>query len=146
MRYPEAGVQLTTPRNWMSAGGHPPLVALITSGPAVISLWRYPQSRPGPQTAAALRRAEHRLIAAARSRDRSLRVLDAALTTVDGEPAVEVETVQRIGASTRRVQSTHVYRPGEEVVLEEYAPLSLFDFLERSVFSVVRRSLTALGR
>jgi hypothetical protein len=54
--------------------------------------------------------------------------------------------VQRIGSAVRQVHSTHVYGPGEELVLEEYAPVGLFPALDRSVFSNVRNSLVPLNR
>jgi hypothetical protein len=146
IRYSEAGFTMARPRNWTTVSSRPPLVALITSGPAVISLWRYPAAHPEPRTSTQLHQAALRLIATARARSRSLRVLSSATTFVNGYPAVELETNQVIGGAMRRVQSTHLYGRGGEVVLEEYAPLSLFGSLERSVFSVVRRSLSALGR
>jgi hypothetical protein len=35
----------------------------------------------------------------------------------------------------------HVYLPGAEVVLEEYAPPALFHRIDHAVFSPVKRSL-----
>lgn len=145
-RYAQAGFGLARPRSWIAVATRPPLVALVTSGPAVISLWRYPHAGPGPGTPVALHQAEVRLIAAARSRNRTVRLLSSDTTSVAGYPAVELLTEQAIGGLTRRVQSIHLYRRGEEVVLEEYAPPSLFGALDRAVFSIVRRSLTPLGR
>jgi hypothetical protein len=144
-RYPQAGFRLGVPRTWTPVRVRLPLVALITSGPAVISLWRYPRSGAQPGTPAQLREALGRLIAAARSRGHTLRVLGSSTVTVAGLPAAQLETVQRIGSAIRQVQSTHVYGRGEELVLEEYAPVGLFSNLDRSVFAPVRRSLTPLG-
>jgi hypothetical protein len=145
-RYPAAGFRLALPRDWTAVPVRPPLVALLTSGPAVISVWRYREAGEVPRTPLALHQAEQRLLAAARSRDLSLQVLRAATAPVAGLPAVELETVQMIGHLRRRVRSIHVYRPGEEVVLEEYAPPAGFGSLDRSVFSAVRRSLLPLRR
>jgi hypothetical protein len=64
---------------------------------------------------------------------------------VDGYPALDVQTVQRIGIALRQVNSTHVFERGQEVVLEEYAPVGVFPAVDRSVFSVVRRSLMTVG-
>jgi hypothetical protein len=144
--YGEAGVRLAVPRHWTTVTVHLPLVALIASGPAVISLWRYPRTGAQPSTPAQLQQALRRLIAAARSRDPTLRVLGSSTTAVGGLPAAEVETVQRIGTAVRQVHSTHVYGPGEEVVLEEYSPVGLFPRLDRTVFSSVRSSLAPLKR
>jgi hypothetical protein len=145
MHYSRAGFRLAVPRNWTIAPVHPPLVALITSNRAVIALWRYPHVRP-PQTPGALQQLGRRLIAQARSRDRTLRVLSSGTARVDGYPALELQTEERIGAQLRRVSSTHIFGRGVEMVLEEYAPMSLFGSLDRAVFSPVRHSLTALSR
>jgi hypothetical protein len=144
-RYPEAGFGLATPRNWTVVPAQLPLVALVTSGPAVISLWRYPVAGAQPSTPAELHQALGRLIAAARSRNHTLRVLSSSTAAVGGLPATQLETVQRIGSEFRQVHSTHVYGRGQELVLEEYAPVKLFSALDRSVFSTVRRSLEPLG-
>jgi hypothetical protein len=145
-RYPVAGFKLGMPRNWTPVSVRPPLVALVTSGSAVISLWRYPRSGAPPGTPAQLHGALGRLIAAARSRDHTLRVVGSSTATVAGLPAAQLETVQQIGRAIRQVQSTHVYGRGEELVLEEIAPVGLFSSLDRSVFAPVRRSLTPLAR
>ncbi len=144
--YPEAGFRLATPRNWTVVAAHPPLVALVASGPAVIALWRYPRAGAQPSTGAELHSALGRLIAAARSRNHTLRVLSSSTTAVGGRPAIELETVQRLGSALRQVQSTHVYGAAQELVLEEYAPVKLFPALDRSVYSEVRRSLAPLER
>lgn len=145
-QFHHAGFRLALPRNWTVVTVHLPLVALVTSGPAVISLWLYPRAAAPPGTPAELHQALGRLIASARVRDPSLRVLGSSTTALAGLPAAQIETVQRIGRAIRQVHSTHVYRRGEELVLEEYAPVRFFSTLDRSVFSVVRRSLAPLQR
>jgi hypothetical protein len=145
-RFTGIGFSLAIPRGWTQAVAYPPMVAVRTSDRAVIALWRYPSSRPAPHTAAQLRQADRRLLAAARARDRTLRLINSSTTSVAGYPAIEFQTVQRIGHQVREVASTHLFRPGEELVLEEYSPPNLFAGLDRSVFSPVRRSLTALSR
>ena len=144
-RYAGVGFSLTMPRNWTQGAVYPPLVALRTSDRAVIALWRYPsKTTPMPHSTADLRQADQRLITAARGRDHTLRLIHSSTGAVAGYPAIELQTVQRIGHQVREVASTHLFAPGEEVVLEEYAPVSAFAALDRSVFSAVRRSLTAL--
>lgn len=125
---------------------HPPLVALVTSGRAVISLWRYPRASAPPSTREQLQGDLHRLLTSARSRNPSLRVLRASTGTVAGYPSLEIQTIQRIGKTVRRVNSTHLFAPRREVVLEEYAPVDAFPALQTGVFAIVRRSLGALGR
>ena len=143
-RLGKIGFSLALPQNWTLVASYAPLVALRTSDWSVIALWRYPSSSPTPHTAPQLHQADSRLIAAARSRDPSLRVISSTTGSVAGYPSIELQTVQRIGTQVREVASTHVFAPGQRLVLEEYSPPSLFAELDRSVFSVVRRSLTTL--
>ncbi len=135
---------MAVPENWNTVAVYPPLVAVRISDQAVIALWRYPVRTQPPHTTAQLSQAGRRLVAAARGRDHTLRVLNSSTGSVAGYPAIELRTVQRIDRQVREVSSTHLFGPGEEVVLEEYSPVSLFAGLDRSVFSAVRRSLTAL--
>jgi hypothetical protein len=131
-----------SPRAWNTVPAQAPQVTLITSGGAVIALWRYPRSGPLPSSAGELRSALQRLIVSARAREPKLRLIGSKIETVGGHPALELDTVQQIGPSLRQVSSTHVFSPAAEVVLEEYAPTALFPSVERSVFAPVRRSLT----
>jgi hypothetical protein len=39
------------------------------------------------------------------------------------------------------VRSTHVYVPGAEYVLDEYAPPAMFHAVDHAVFSPIKRSL-----
>lgn len=142
--YPQAGFSLALPQNWTQVVAYRPMVALRTSNQAVIAFWRYPSRTPVPDTPARLRQAERRLLAVARGRDHTLRLINSSTDSVAGHPAIELRTVQRIGDQLREVVSTHIFAPGEEVVLEEYSPPRLFAGLDRSVFSNVRRSLTGL--
>jgi hypothetical protein len=146
LRYPADGLALMSPRAWSTVASPPPQVALITSGGAVIALWRYPRSGPPPTRAIELRSALRRLIVSARARQPKLKLIGSRIETVGGHPALELDTIQQIGPSVRQVSSTHVFSPAEEVVLEEYAPPALFPSVERSVFAPVRRSLTLSAR
>jgi hypothetical protein len=143
-RYAKVGFSLALPQDWSVVAAYPPLVAVRTSDQAVIALWRYPAQTPAPDTPAGLRQADLRLLAAARDRDHTLRLIRSSTESVAGYPAIELRTVQRIDRRVREVDSTHVFAPDEELVLEEYSPPGLFAGLDRSVFSAVRRSLTAL--
>ncbi|MBV9467602.1 MAG: hypothetical protein JO169_15935 [Solirubrobacterales bacterium] len=145
LTYARAGVRITAPRNWAVAAAQAPLVATVASGDAVIALWRFARRVPAPRGAAGLARAGAALIAAARRRDPTLRVLHAGTLSVDGAPAVALEVIERISGQTDRVRSTHLFVPGAELVLEQYAPPARFPALQAAVFAPVLRSLTLLG-
>jgi hypothetical protein len=144
LRLSQYAVSLVTPRNWTVTGQTPPLVLTLNSGPAVVALWRFDRAAPPPGTTAALAGTRAVLITTVRARDRSLTLLDSKLLRVDGARAVELQARERIGGQLRRVSSTHVYVPGAEVVLDEYAPPAQFAAVDRSVFAPIRRSLALL--
>jgi hypothetical protein len=139
--YPADGVALLAPTNWPLRPGRAPLVATFSSGDAVVALWRYPRSEAPPAGAAGLADARAALLAAARARDPGLRLIRAATVEIDHAGALELDAFERIGGSPRRVLSLHVYVPGAEIVLEEYAPAAGFHAVDHAVFSPVRRSL-----
>ena len=142
--FPGDRVGLLLPRNWVLASERAPLVSVVTSGPAVIALWRYRTSSAPPVGSAGLVAARDALVAAARAHDPGLQVIRSSLLNVGGDGAVELDAVERIDGRLRRVRSMHVYVPGAELVLDEYAPLPLFHTVDRYVFSPVRRSLRIL--
>jgi hypothetical protein len=139
--YPAAGLVVRAPSSWSVVGRRAPLIATISSGPAVVALWRFRHETASPATAAALGRARVALIAAARRRDHGLRLIRASTATVGRLPAIELDAIERIRGEVRRVRSTHVFTSGAEIVLDEYAPPSLFPAVDRAVFSPVKRSL-----
>jgi hypothetical protein len=139
--YPQAGVSLSAPANWAVESKSAPLVATISSGPAVVALWRYPRGTQFPAGAAALRAAMNRLIAVAKARDATLQLIRARTETVDGLPAAEIDAFEQVGGQPRRVRSTHIFVPGAELVLDEYAPAAIFHAVDHAVFSPVKRSL-----
>lgn len=143
--YPRAGVRLEAPRNWLVSAERSPLVMVTSSGPAVIDLWRYRRAAPPPVTATELTAARRALLAAARAQDRSLELVRSAVVTVSGRGAIELDTLQTMDGQRRRVRSMHLYVPGGELVLEEYAPPALFHAVDHLVFSPVRRSLRLTG-
>jgi hypothetical protein len=146
LRYRADGLSLRAPRNWAVVSQGAPLVATVSSGQAVIALWRYP--RPGTYATTdrtLLAHAEHALVAAATAREPSLRVVRSGVTTLDGRGAIVLSEMERINGRLRRVRSEHAYLDGAEVVLEEYAPPHLFPRIDHLVFSPVRRSLHLLA-
>jgi hypothetical protein len=92
-----------------------------------------------------LQQARSALIAAARARDLTLRVIASAVVDVHGLHAVELDAVEKIRGQVRRVRSAHVYEAGAELVIDEYAPQSQFHEADRTVFSPLLHSLR-LGR
>ena len=145
VRFRAEGLTLMSPRDWNTVPAQSPQLALITSGGAVIALWHYPRSGPVPHSQHQLDGALRRLIGNARTRQPTLRLIDARVLSLAGHGALELQTIQNVGPTQRRVTSIHVFSPTQEVVLEEYAPQAAFPALERSVFGPVRHSLTVAG-
>ena len=147
LKLPEAGASLSVPRSWVLVKSHTPVLVLLdTSGGAVIALWRYPLNGPAPRGNQQLKQDLRGLIASARSRDPSLKVLSSSIVEASGRPALTLNTDEHIGHRERRVMSTHVFGPGEELVLEEYAPPQYFFAVDRTVFLPVLHSLTLASR
>jgi hypothetical protein len=142
VRYPASGVAFRAPSDWLVVGRQAPLVAVASSGSAVVAIWRFPRTGLPPAGTAALKRAEAHLIGAARARDATLRLIRSKLASIDGAPAVELDAFERIAGQPRRVRSIHVFVSGAELVLDEYAPPSVFHGVDHEVFSPMKRSLT----
>jgi hypothetical protein len=141
LRFPAAGLSLQAPRNWNVTAGHGRLITTVSSGDAVVALWRFPSGRPPPAGAAALQQAARQLLSAARARDPGMRVIASQVTRIGGVPAVELDAVEQIAGHERQVRSSHLFEPRAEVVLEEYAPPQLFGGVDHTVFLPLTRSL-----
>lgn len=141
LQFPSAGLTLSAPTNWTVIRRRAPLLAVISSGDAVVALWRYPRAQPPPVGAPALGLARARLAAAVRARQPGLRLMRARQLEIDQLPAVELDALERVGGHPRRVRSTHIYRRGSEIVIDQYAPPAQFRLVDRQVFSPLRRSL-----
>jgi hypothetical protein len=135
------GVLFERPANWGVGGAGLPQLMAISSGRAVVVLWRYRRVERLPRSRAELDRALRALVAAARGRDRSLRVISASPVRVGGAPGVQLVVTQRIGTARRRVRSTHLYAYGAELVVDAYAPPAEFARVDRTVFRPLLRSL-----
>ncbi len=145
LSFPAAGLSLQAPNNWAVTAGHGSLITTVSSGAAVIALWRFPSSAPPPAGSAALRRAAQELVKAARARDPGMRVIGSEVTRIGGVPAVELDAVEQIAGRARQVRSSHLFEPRAEVVLEEYAPPGLFPGVDQAVFVPLGRSLLVTG-
>jgi hypothetical protein len=135
------GVTFVRPANWGLADPKPPQIGALTSGPVAVILWRYPREERLPVSSSELERARSALVAAARARDASLKVLRTRVVRVDGVPGVEVVATEKIGIARRQVRSTHLYAHGGELVVDAYAPPSEFPKVDRAVFGPLLRSL-----
>jgi hypothetical protein len=146
IRYPADGVSLAVPSNWTATAETAPLIAVYSSGPAVISLWRFASAAPAITSAARLRDALSALVRAAKAKDPSFTVQRSGLSRVAGAGAVIIDALERVSGKLRRVRTEHVYVAGAELVLDAYAPVDQFPSVDHDVFSPVRRSLALLDR
>lgn len=130
----DRGVSMFVPRNWRVRRGTPPLVATVSSGRATVAVWRHPRAEPLPTSPSQLQRARRALIAAVRSRDRTLTVGPSRLVRIGGVPGVELVVTQRIAGQPRRVRSIHLYGFGVELVVDAQAAPPDFLRVDRQVF------------
>jgi len=135
------GVVILVPRGWTETVSPLPLAATISSGPAVIALWRYARTAPPPFDRLALAAARRALISAARARDPGLKVIRTKLTRIARAPAVVLDAFERINGRPRRVRSLHIYVHGAEIVIDEYAPPSQFHAVDHDVFSPLNHAI-----
>jgi hypothetical protein len=141
--YLGGGIHFVAPRHWATQAGSGQLVVTYASGPAMIAVWRY-QRLPGqrlPTDRPALEQARSALIGAATARDPRLKLLSSAIVDQGRVRGVELDAIERLRGHVRRVRSAHVYAYGAEVVIDEYAPRSLFHAVDRAVFSPLLHSL-----
>ncbi|MEA2159620.1 MAG: hypothetical protein QOD66_2000 [Solirubrobacteraceae bacterium] len=141
LHYPAYGLSIRGPSTWLNRDGPAPLVTTFSLSDSVAALWSYPRRTPPPSRASALAAARTNLVAAARRKDPSLRLIRARVFTLGGYPAIELDAFEQLMGSPRRVRSTHVFTGTSEVVLDEYAPIGIFHSVDHSVFSPLKRSL-----
>jgi hypothetical protein len=135
------GVRFAVPGGWHVQPGQSPLVATVQSGTAQIALWRYPRTEPLPRTDAQLTQARDLLIQAAKARDQTFKEAKAAVTKVNGHPAIQVRGTETVSGQPRSVRSTHVYAFGAEYVVDAFAPAEVFGQVDRDAFRPLVRSL-----
>jgi hypothetical protein len=140
---PAAGVSVNAPRTWTVTSGRGPLMEVISSGAAVIAVWRYPRTSAPPTGTAAVDQAEQTLIQRARARDPALAVISSKVLRAEPRPTIQLEALEHIAGQLRTVRSTHIFLPKAELVLDEYAPPQVFAAVDRAVFAPVARSLVA---
>jgi hypothetical protein len=142
--YPQSGIKFNAPANWTVATERAPMVATVTSGAAIVAVWRYHRTAPTPATVAALDQTRRALIRAVQSSDPSLQLIRSHLGRLHGAPTVILDAIEQIGGRERRVRSIHMFGSGAEFVVDEYAPTSEFAAVDHVVFSPLRRSLTLI--
>lgn len=136
-----AGIALQAPRGWRYSEPGAPHLVNISTGTAVISVWRYPRSEPLPSAPDQLEAALENLLAAARARDPDLLVLDEGVLELDGRPAVALTVSTEIAGRRRTVQSVHAYAFGAETVIDAYAGPRDFFRVNQQTFLPVLRSV-----
>ena len=139
--YPAAGVRFDAPAGWRRETGKPPLVAAVQTGPATIAVWRYPRTEQLPVTHASLKAAKAALVAQILKRDAGFKVELAKLLHVGAKRAIQVLGIGSISGNRRRIRSTHIYTEHAEYVIDAYAPETVFNRVDSSVFEPVLKSL-----
>lgn len=139
--FPRHGIAFDAPAGWSLDRGQPPLIATIATGQATVAIWRYPRSEPLPRTDAELKAARDALLAAAKRRDDTFRVIKSAPAEIAGEPAVQIRARETIQGQPRVVRSSHIYAEGGEVVVDAFAGPDDFRRVDAEVFRPLLRSL-----
>lgn len=133
--YPAIGLAFRSPGGWSKVDGSSSFaVATISTGQAVIGIWRYPRTEPLPATAAELDVATAALVAAAKARDPTFTPIRTSVLKVGGSPAVQVRATETVDGQQRMVRSTHVYAQGAEFVIDAFCPIKDFKRVDAQVF------------
>jgi hypothetical protein len=139
--FAQAGVRFAAPGGWHVQAGTAPLVATVQSGTALVAIWRYPRTEPLPATRPQLTQARDLLLQAAKARDATFSAAGSAITKLGSHPAIQIRGTETLSGQPRSVRSTHVYAFGAEVVVDAYAPASVFGQVDREAFRPLVRSL-----
>ena len=137
---PAQGVKFQRPTAWRITPGDAPLLATLSSGLVTISVWRYPRNEPLPKTPEELDVAKDALVAAAKARDPSFKVIKAKGTRAAHEPAVVIIGDETVAGQPRRVRSTHIYSNASEVVVDAFAPKDQYAKVEDPIIRPLVRS------
>jgi hypothetical protein len=135
------GLRFAVPGGWHLSEAPAPGVATVQSGTALIAVWRYPRSEPLPSSRRQLAAARDLLVAAAKARDGTFAAARTAIIALRGHPAIELRGTETVAGQPRTVRSLHVYAFGAEVVVDAFAPASVFARVDREAFRPLLRSL-----
>ena len=130
---PTQGVKFQRPSAWRYAPGTAPLLGTMSSGLTTIAVWRYPRDEKLPTTPQELDKARDALVAAAKARDPSFKVIKAKGTRAAHNPAVVIVADETVAGQPRRVRSTHMYAAGSEVVVDAFAPADQYEKVEKPI-------------
>jgi hypothetical protein len=140
--FPLARIAFLVPSNWTTVMSNAlPFGGSVSSGSAVVAVWRYPRSAPPPTDRLALKSARAALISAARARGRSLKLIRTSLTRIASAPTIVLDAFEPIAGRRRRVRSLHIFVPHAEIVVDEYAPVSEFHAVDHRTFSPLNHSI-----
>jgi hypothetical protein len=132
--FPALGLQFRSATNWSYETGRPPLVAMMSSGQALVAIWRYPRAQPLPSGLAQLRSARHALLLGARARDPTFAARQDRILHLAGEPAIEMLGLETVGGRRQALRSVHVYAHDAEFVIDALAPANYFAGVDASLF------------
>lgn len=138
---PADGLRFQRPTAWTYSPGAAPLLTTISSGLATIAVWRYPRSQALPATTAQLNSARDALVAAAKSRDPTFKVIKAKPTRAAHHPAIVIEAYETVAGQPRRVRSAHIYAAGSEYVIDAFAPADQYARVETPIFRALVHSV-----
>lgn len=145
--FTRAGLSVRVPRTiGLVQRSSPEVFRFSLPSGAIISAFAYPRKEPVPRSAAALRAARRRLVAAVRRRDRTFRLASARVVRVAGAPGVEVAGTQSLSGGRLETRSVHLFEGRGEYVLELIAPRGDFAPADTQIFSPMLRSLELTGR
>ncbi len=140
--FPAAGLDFKAPAGWDLRPGEPPLVASMSTGTAVVSVFRYPRDGlPLPATRGELDGALTALAGAARVRDTTFTEVARGRLRVDGRPGIVLRGTETVAGRVRTVRSTHIFAFGGEVVIDAFAPAADFKRVDAETFRALVRSL-----
>ena len=142
---PDQDLYFRRPASWRYTPGTAPLLATISSGLVTIAIWRYPRSEALPTTPSELVTAKDALLAAARTRDPTFKVIQAKGTRAAHPPAVVIVADETVAGQPRRVRSAHVYGAASEYVVDAFAPPDQYPKVEDPVFRAVVRSMRIMA-
>lgn len=139
--FAQAGLRLALPDGWLRTTGQAPLLVTTSSGPATVSVWRYPRTEPLPADDLALESARTTLLAAAKARDPTFEQTSVETRDIAGQRAIEVRGTATVDGRARTVRSVHVFAFGAELVVDALAPARDAKALDRDVVDPLLASL-----
>jgi hypothetical protein len=135
------GTSFRAPANWSILAAEGARSGGVQSKTATLAVWRYPRSEPLPETAEELDGARTRLEQRITERDTSFELTHSEVNKRAGADAIELIGRETIAGLPFGVRSTHVFKGGQEVVVDAYAPPEDFERVDSTVFEPAIASL-----